>query len=55
MDCEQLVGILRRYNVPFDHAAVKASFEDDESPVLKDWAKSHLTSDTLLTIDELTQ
>lgn len=56
MNCEELVGILRRYDVPFDHPAVKAAFEDEQSsPSLADWAKLHLTPDTLLTVDDLLQ
>lgn len=53
MNCDELVEILRRYDVPFDHGAVKGALEAEESSPLGDWANVHLTPDTLLTVDEL--
>lgn len=56
MNCDELVGILRQYDVLFDHGAVRAAFEAEQpSSDLADWARLHLTPDTLLTVDELLQ
>ena len=56
MNYEELAGILRLYDVQVDLGAVKAAFEAEQpSPGLADWARLHLTPDTLLTVDDLLQ
>lgn len=56
MTPHDLVELARRYDVPLDPSAVRALLEDDgdeHARLLMEWAKSHLTEDTLLTKDEL--
>ncbi|ROW17619.1 hypothetical protein VPNG_00818 [Cytospora leucostoma] len=54
MAYEDLLNLLRNYNVALDSHALAEVFEDDEQGrLLAEWAKSHLTTDTLLTKDEL--
>lgn len=54
MASEDLLNLLRDYNVALDSQALAEVFEDDEQGrLLAEWAKSHLTTDTLLTTDEL--
>lgn len=54
MASEDLLYLLRDYNVALDSQALAEVFEDDEQGrILAEWAKSHLTTDTLLTKDEL--
>ncbi len=55
MDSEALVKILRVYDPSFDAAAVRASLAGPNSADLVRWATLHLTPDTLLTPDELSQ
>lgn len=51
---EDLISIIRRYNVPVDPSNLQSIFEDEEQGrLLAEWVKSHLTEDTLLTKDEL--
>ncbi len=55
MDSDALVRILRVYDTSFDAAAVRASLSGPKSSDLVRWATQHLTPDTLLTPDELSQ
>ena len=55
MDCDEILRILHHYDVSFDKEAVKAAFELDEPSSLVEWARVHLSEDTLLTVDELQQ
>lgn len=51
---QDLLDVIRRYDVPVDSSVLRAVFEDeDQGRLLSEWAKSHLISDTLLTKDEL--
>ncbi|CAN8097332.1 unnamed protein product [Discula destructiva] len=51
---ELLIDVVRRYDVPVDVSAVRTTFEHEEQgTLLSEWAKSYLTSDTLLTKGEL--
>jgi len=55
MTLDELVRVLRSYNVPYDRTALKAVFDDPEQgPALKEWTRVHLTPDTLLSEDQLT-
>ena len=54
MDAESLIRILRAYDASIDATAVKAAFDGDDS-ALREWAALHVTSDTLLSVDELNQ
>ncbi|KAK7735956.1 hypothetical protein SLS53_007335 [Cytospora paraplurivora] len=54
MAYEDLLNLLRDYDVALESHALAEVFEDDEQGrLLAEWAKSHLTADTLLTKDEL--
>ncbi|KUI55556.1 hypothetical protein VP1G_02919 [Cytospora mali] len=54
MAYDELVKILRKYDIALDPHALASVFDDDEQGILlAEWAKSHLTADTLLTKDEL--
>ncbi|KAL2270533.1 hypothetical protein VTJ83DRAFT_2717 [Remersonia thermophila] len=58
MDVESIIKTLRAYDPSFDAAAVKAALSDPTSAdalELRNWAKHHITPDTLLTVDELKQ
>ncbi|KAK0737235.1 hypothetical protein B0T21DRAFT_438557 [Apiosordaria backusii] len=56
MDPEYLVKLLRAYDASFDAAAVKAAFNGSSTgSQFVQWAASHLTPDTLLTLDEFNQ
>jgi hypothetical protein len=58
MDVESLIKTLRAYDPSFDAAAVRAALSDPTSPdalELRQWAKDHISPDTLLTVDELNQ
>ncbi|KAK3302676.1 uncharacterized protein B0T15DRAFT_487707 [Chaetomium strumarium] len=55
MDAEALIKTLRAYDPSFDAAAVRAVLGDPKSSELRRWAAVHLTPDTLLTVDELSQ
>lgn len=49
-----LLNVLRRYDIALDPHAIALAFDDDDQgTILAEWAKSHLTTDTLLTEDEL--
>lgn len=50
----QLASILRARAVAIDDGHVEAALRDPESgPALVEWTNSHLTGDTLLTLDEV--
>lgn len=54
MGTEELTEIFRTYNIPIDSSVLRSVLEDeDQGRLLAEWAKSHLTPDTLLTKDEL--
>lgn len=54
MGHDELIDVILRYDVSVDASALRSVFEDEEQGrLLVEWAKSHLTSDTLLTTDEL--
>lgn len=55
MDGETLASIIRSYEASFDADAIKTALDQDESGILAEWAATHLTSDTLLTHEELAQ
>ncbi|AEO68724.1 a3180d0a-819e-45aa-94ff-4af92c298886 [Thermothielavioides terrestris] len=55
MDAESLVRTLRAYDASFDASAVRAALSGPEGAELLRWATVHLTPDTLLTVDEITQ
>ncbi|KAK4238988.1 hypothetical protein C8A03DRAFT_14622 [Achaetomium macrosporum] len=55
MDADSLIKTLRAYHPSFDAAAVRAALGDPKSTELGRWASVHLTPDTLLTVDELSQ
>lgn len=55
MDTETLSSIIRGYDASLDSQAVKTALNQDESGTLAEWAATHLTSDTLLTAEELLQ
>jgi hypothetical protein len=49
-----LMGLVRKYEVPVDQSSLDSVFQDEEQArLLSEWAKSHLVTDTLLTKDEL--
>lgn len=51
---QDLIEIMRKYDVPVDSSVLQTVLVDEEQGrLLSEWAKSHLTSDTLLTKDEL--
>lgn len=51
---EELLALVRRYDVPVDPAALRSALDDEHhGRLLWEWARSHLTADTLLTKDEL--
>ncbi|KAF3769449.1 hypothetical protein M406DRAFT_343702 [Cryphonectria parasitica EP155] len=51
---DDLLNIIRTYDVPVDPAALSSALEDEgQRELLFEWVKSHLTPDTLLTKDEL--
>lgn len=51
---DNLIELLRKYEVPVDQASLESVFQDEEQGrLLSEWAKSHLVTDTLLTRDEL--
>lgn len=50
-----LIDVIRRYDVSVDSSVLQSILKDGEQGrLLSEWAKSHLTPDTLLTKDELT-
>lgn len=52
---QDLIDVIRKYDVPVDSSVLQSVLADEEQgTILSEWAKSHLTSDTLLTKDELT-
>lgn len=54
MASDELMDIFRTYSISIDSSALQSVFEDeDQGRLLAEWAKSHLTRDTLLTKDEL--
>lgn len=54
MTPQSLIDVIRRYDVPVDSSVLQSVLEDEEQGrLLSEWAKSHLTPDTLLTKDEL--
>lgn len=54
MGPDDLIDILHTYNLPIDSSVLQSVLEDEEQGrLLAEWAKSHLTPDTLLTKDEL--
>lgn len=54
MTYEDLLNVLRKYDVALDPHAIASAFDDeDQGTVLAEWTKSHLTEDTLITKDEL--
>lgn len=54
MASDDLLKILRKYDVALDSHDIASVFDDHEQgPLLAEWTKSHLTTDTLLTRDEL--
>lgn len=55
MDSEALVKTLRVYDPSIDASAVRAAFSAPNSAEFVRWATAHLSSDTLLTPDELSQ
>lgn len=55
MGSDVLIDLVRTYNLPIDLSDLQSISEDeDQARLLAEWAKSHLTADTLLTRDELT-
>lgn len=51
---ENLLDLLRKYEVPVDQSSLESVFQDEEQGrLLSEWAKSHLGTDTLLTKNEL--
>ncbi|AEO55642.1 hypothetical protein MYCTH_2087011 [Thermothelomyces thermophilus ATCC 42464] len=55
MDAESLITVLRAYDPSFDASAVRRALSDPASIDLFRWATLHLTPDTLLTANELSQ
>lgn len=55
MDDESLIRTLRTYDASFDAAAVREAFKGPDSADLVRWATLHVTSDTLLSPEELNQ
>lgn len=54
MASDDLLKVLRKYDVALDPRAIALAFDDGEQgTLLSEWAKSKLTPDTLLTKDEL--
>lgn len=54
MTGDDLIDLLRKYEVPVDQSALESVFQDEEQGrLLSEWAKSHLVADTLLTKNEL--
>lgn len=52
---QELLDVVRRYDVPVDPSVLQSVLEDegDQGRLLSEWAKAHLATDTLLTKDEL--
>ncbi|KAI7778519.1 hypothetical protein LA080_002027 [Diaporthe eres] len=51
---DNLIDLLRKYEVPVDQSSLDSVFQDEEQGrLLYEWAKSHLVTDTLLTKNEL--
>ena len=55
MNAESIVRTLRAYDSSIDVTAVRAAFSDPKSVDLVHWVTTHLTPDTLLSVDELNQ
>ncbi|OIW32904.1 hypothetical protein CONLIGDRAFT_570660 [Coniochaeta ligniaria NRRL 30616] len=55
MDSETLSSVIRGYDASIDPQAVKTALDHDESGTLAEWAATHLTSDSMLTTEELLQ
>ncbi|KAL2158866.1 hypothetical protein VTH06DRAFT_4058 [Thermothelomyces fergusii] len=55
MDADSLITILRAYDPSFDASAVRRALSDPAAVHLLRWAKLHITPDTLLTANELSQ
>ncbi|KAL2173958.1 uncharacterized protein P884DRAFT_250666 [Thermothelomyces heterothallicus CBS 202.75] len=55
MDAESLITLLRAYDPSFDASAVRRALSDPASIDFLRWATLHLTPDTLLTANELSQ
>lgn len=54
MGHEELIDVVRKYDVPVDASAIQSTLENEEQErLLSEWARSYLTTDTLLTKDEL--
>ncbi|ROV89537.1 hypothetical protein VSDG_08505 [Cytospora chrysosperma] len=54
MASDDLLKILRKYDVALDPRAIASAFENrEQGTLLSEWVKSRLTPDTLLTKDEL--
>lgn len=56
MNPQDLADLFRRYDVALDASTVRALLEgedEEQRRILMEWAKTHLTEDTLLTKDEL--
>lgn len=51
---DNLIDLLRKYEVPIEQSSLESVFQDEEQGrLLSEWAKSHLVTDTLLTKNEL--
>jgi hypothetical protein len=55
MDRDSLVAVLRAHDASLDVTALKAVYDQNNAGAVAEWAKSHLTPDTLLSVDELDQ
>lgn len=54
MSHQNLLDIVRKYDLPVDPSAIRSLLADEEQGrVVSEWIKSCLTTDTLLTKDEL--
>ncbi|ROV98347.1 hypothetical protein VMCG_07173 [Cytospora schulzeri] len=54
MASDDLLKVLRKYDVSLDPHDIASAFDDvEQGTLLSEWVKSQLTSDTLLTKDEL--
>lgn len=54
MDSQDLIDVIHKYGLPVDSSTIQAALEHEEQGrLLSEWAKSYLTTDTLLTKDEL--
>lgn len=54
MGPDELIDVVRRYDVPVPSSAIRSTLEREQQGVLlSEWAKTYLTADTLLTKDEL--